>query len=131
MRGYNGNGAQYGALPVLGDAGKGGLHPDPNKIYTQMNSGGGLIHLLRNMGAKRIMLLGYDFGFTHGKAHWHGDHPRHLGNAGSMKSWFPHMNKLAEDLAAEGVKVINCSRHTALECFKRMPLKDALTDERN
>ena len=126
LYGYNSNGSQFGALKVVGDAGRGGLHPDPHRIYTQANSGGALIHFARNKGAKRIILLGYDFAFTGGKAHWHGNHEGNLGNAGSLKDWFPHMRKLASDLNAEGVEVINCSRHTALDCFERMSLEDAL-----
>ena len=126
MYGYNGNGAKFGAIKVLGDVGRGGLHPEPGKVYSQGNSGGALIHFARNNGARRIILLGYDFAFTGGQFHWHGKHEGSLGNAGSIKNWFPHMRKLAADLKAEGVEVLNCSRVTALDCFDRRDLADAL-----
>ena len=48
------------------------------------NSGAAAVSLAYMFGAARIYLLGYDCQRTGGKAHWHGDHPKGLGNAGSM-----------------------------------------------
>ena len=117
---------KYNATKINGIAGVGGLNPKPDHINTGGNSGHQAIHLARNEGAKRVILLGFDFAFTGGQAHWHGNHPQPLGNAGSIKTWVPHMRKLAADLKAEGVEVINSSRHTALDCFERRDLTDAL-----
>lgn len=36
------------------------------------------------------------------------------------------MAALAGDLQADGVEVINASRNTALECFRRLPLEGIL-----
>lgn len=36
------------------------------------------------------------------------------------------MPQLASDLRQEGTTVINASRDTALQCFERMPLEQAL-----
>ncbi len=89
------------------------------------NSGAGCIAVAHLMGARRMLLLGYDCQRTDGKAHWHGDHPRGLGNAGSLHKW----PKQYEDLARKvsGSTVINCSRATALQCFPRQPLEQALS----
>ena len=125
---YSETGRKYGAQSVRLQVGHGGLSRIPGTINSGGNSGHQAIHLARDQGAKRIMLLGFDMAHTHGQAHWHGNHPPSLGNASNIKNWIPHMNKLAQDLAAEGVEVINCSRHTALECFKRMPIDDALSN---
>lgn len=86
---------------------------------TMKNSGAGAIALAVRQGARRIILLGYDAQKTGGKAHWHGDHPEGLGNAGSVDKWPGHFSALAKDL--HGIEVINCSRQTALDAF---PLGD-------
>lgn len=90
------------------------------------NSGAAAISLAAHRGAKRIILLGYDCQHTGGKAHWHGDHPRNLGNARSVTLWAENFAKLAADLAEKGVTVINASRETALECWPREDLGGAL-----
>ncbi len=36
------------------------------------------------------------------------------------------MAALAGDLEADGVEVINASRQTALECFRRKPIEETL-----
>ena len=88
------------------------------------NSGAGAIALAARLGAKRIILLGYDCQKTDGKAHWHGDHPAGLGNAGGVSDWPAQFGKVAADLA--GIEIINCSRSTALRCWRRDSLEIVL-----
>lgn len=88
------------------------------------NSGAGAIGLAARLGARRIVLLGYDVQLPEGRAHWHGDHPKGLGNAGSIGQWPEQFRLLARTLA--GLEVVNASRSTALECFPRESLEDAL-----
>jgi hypothetical protein len=40
--------------------------------------------------------------------------------------WQAKFPQLAVDLQAEGVRVINASRQTALTCFERMTLEEAI-----
>ncbi|HCE6817724.1 hypothetical protein ACSBR8_21920 [Pseudomonas aeruginosa] len=89
------------------------------------NSGAGAASLAAFWGARRIILLGYDCQKTGGRAHWHGDHPAALGNAGSVDKWPSQFRQLAAHLA--GLEVINCSRETALEAFPRRPLEEVLS----
>lgn len=89
------------------------------------NSGVGAIALAAHWGASRVILLGYDCQKTDGKAHWHGDHPAGLGNAGSLSKWPAQFQKLAQHL--RGVEVINASRETALSVFPRATLESVLT----
>lgn len=102
--------------------------PDVTRVHfeTHRNSGAALIALAARAGASRIILLGYDCQHTGGKAHWHGDHPPELGNARSVDKWPAAFRALARSLPA-GVKVINCSRATALDCFPRAVLENVLT----
>lgn len=90
------------------------------------NSGSAAMYLAAHRGAKRIVMLGYDCQHTGGKAHWHGNHPGKLGNAGTVKSWPAKFAMLADALEKRGVEVVNASRVTALECFQRADLETAL-----
>lgn len=92
---------------------------------THRNSGAACIALSADAGAARIILLGYDCQHTGGKTHWHGDHPKKLGNAGSVGKWPAAFAALAKTIPAT-TKVINCSRETALDCFPRAALEDVL-----
>lgn len=86
------------------------------------NSGAGAISLARHLGAKNIFLLGYDGQKTNGKAHWHSDHPRGMGNAGAVDKWKSQFARVEKEVKAN---IINCSRETALE-FKRMSIDEVI-----
>lgn len=88
------------------------------------NSGAGAISLACFAGAWRVLLLGFDCQRTGGKAHWHGDHPKGLGNAGSLPKWPGQFKKLRE--AFPDLEIINCSRETALTAFPRGRLEEWL-----
>ena len=88
------------------------------------NSGAGAITLAVMFGARRIILLGYDCQHTGGKAHWHSDHPKGLGNAGSVDKWPAQFREIAQKFST--VDIVNCTRQTALTCFKRTDLESEL-----
>lgn len=91
-------------------------------------SGAAAISLAAHRGASTVILLGYDCQYTDGKRHWHGDHPRGLGNAGSVAKWVRGFEELASAMEKAGVRVLNASRETALTCWERVGLDDALAD---
>lgn len=88
------------------------------------NSGEGAVALAAHYGAKKIILLGYDCQHTAGKKHWHDDHPKGLGNAGSVGKWAVHFQELAARLV--GVEILNATRETALEQWPKVSLEEAL-----
>lgn len=90
------------------------------------NSGTGAIALAAWMGAKRIILAGYDCQRTGGQTHSHGDHPPTLGNAKSMPQWFAKFEKCANHMRTLGIEIVNASRATALRCFPRGTLETEL-----
>lgn len=106
-----------------------GCHSDGlgrNKIHYGSNSGVQAINvcwLLTKGQVTHINLLGYDMGKTGGKNHWFGDHPRGMTN-GNYATFVGRFDKLAKDLAAEGVKVTNYTRQTNLTQFVRANLDD-------
>jgi len=88
------------------------------------NSGAAAISMAHQGNAERVILLGYDCQHTDGKRHHHGDHPKGLGNAGSVHKWAERFEEQRRDFA--GTEIINCSRETALTCFPRAALEDLL-----
>lgn len=98
-----------------------------SSTHSFLNSGAGAIALAHRYGAENIVLLGYDC-HRNGGAHWHGDHPDGLGNAGALPQWPKHFARLAR--AMSSVSIVNCSPGTALRTFPTMDLLDALDDLR-
>ncbi len=98
----------------------------PGEIRRGLNSGYQALGMAVLFGARRVVLLGYDHQKTGGRAHCHPDHPRGMGNLGTLADWIHDMNVLARWLDAQGVEVINATRQTALRCFARRPLPEAL-----
>ena len=96
----------------------------PAGVADYGNSGAGSIALAALRGATRVLLLGFDVQYSGGRRHWHGDHPRTLGNAGSIATWPAHFERVAA--THPGLEIINCSRETALTCFTRSRLEGAL-----
>jgi hypothetical protein len=87
------------------------------------NTGIGCLALAIQGGATRIIMLGYDCQKTGGKTHWHGDHPKMLGNAVGVNSWPDTFAMFADKVETE---IVNASRETAIYCFPRMSLEEAL-----
>lgn len=91
------------------------------------NSGACSISIAVAAGATRILLLGYDCGFApDGRKHWHGDHPKGMSNCASLQNWPKQFAMVADHARKHRAQVINCSRSTALTCFERQPLEQAL-----
>lgn len=90
------------------------------------NSGMRAIQLAMDLGAKRVLMLGYDCSIMRG-THWHGKHPI-TSNPTSAKCtiWRNQFVHLAETAKQKRIDVINCSRETSLTCFKRQFLEDSL-----
>lgn len=91
------------------------------------NSGICAVTLAQAAGARRAILLGYDCKLgADGSPHWHGKHPEPRTNCVSLPKWPEQFRRLAKLSKARGFRVVNATRDTALECFARMPLEDAL-----
>lgn len=87
------------------------------------NSGACAIALAVACGATRIVMLGYDCQLTDGRTHHHGPHGNGLRNCDSLSRWPAQFAALARVVTAE---VLNASRVSALTCFRRVSLEEAL-----
>lgn len=93
---------------------------------TYGNSGASCVTLAIKGGATKVILLGFDCQKTNGMAHWHGDHPSHLGNARRIEGWREKFQELRDNTSIE---IINCSRETALDMFERRSLEQEIGDK--
>ena len=115
---------KYGLNRIEGDRAE-GLGKD--KVHYGANSGYQAVNLAYLFGASKILLLGFDCKRGEQKrSHWHGDHPGPLNKDMPIHTWQKAFPKLAEDLKAEGVEVVNATRDTALECFQKIKLEVAI-----
>lgn len=97
------------------------------KIHFGNNSGYQAINLAYLLGAKSIILLGFDMKRNAGKTHFFGHHPYHRPEQGPtdevMQRWCRNFVQLANDLHDEGVQVYNATRDTVLYAFERRELE--------
>jgi hypothetical protein len=119
--------AHWHGVHILGRAHDGkGITFDPTKLCNfGVNSGYAAVNLAVHLGAKRILLLGYDMQLGPNKQeHWHKDHRN------KSQSAYPIFRKrmaaMVEPLGKAGIDVVNVTRRTALETFPLMALEEAL-----
>jgi hypothetical protein len=116
--------AAYGLKLISGASGDGFTTEPP--IHYGNNSGFQAVNLAILFGAARIVLVGFDMQAA-GKAHFFGDHPKPLRNPGAFKSFISAFAKAAKQMPA-GVEIINATPDSALTCFPRKALDDALSN---
>ncbi len=101
---------------------------EPGVVGSGGNAGFQMINLSAQFGVKGIALIGFDFCLHSGKVHWHGSHPSPLNNPydANFKNWIPKMIVASAKLKLMGIDVVNCSEISALTCFPKMSVEDAL-----
>jgi hypothetical protein len=105
-----------------------GLTKRPDCINNGKNGSYQAINIAYLRGAKHIILVGVDMQRTGGAQHFFGDHPPGLVNSIPFAECLPRFALLAAECEAAGVCVVNGSAETALRCFRRARLTDALIE---
>jgi hypothetical protein len=91
------------------------------------NSGYQAINLAFHMGAKRILLLGLDMKkAASGAQHWFQRKRPAPPIALYEEHLLPMFQTLVAPLARHGVEVLNCSPDSAIACFRKLPIEEAL-----
>lgn len=119
------------SVVALRNTGTGGLELHPTGLKTGRNSGYQAINLAVHLGARRIVLIGYDMQpDARGKAHWFGAHlaPLNQPSKQIFQSWRKAFPTLVAPLSTLGITVVNCSRVSALTCFPCQSLRETLPD---
>ncbi len=96
-----------------------------NKDYLASggNSGFQTLNLAALHGYKKIVLLGYDYGFTAQKHFYDGTSLKRESRYSNYKEWLNHMRKAANLM---NVEVVNCTRKSTIDCFPSMSIQDAI-----
>ena len=113
--------------PTLHNHGTVGLCEMPWALHNGRNSGHMAVNLAYHTGASRIVLLGFDMKAKNiAETHWFGNHPIKTKYTVFRTSFIPHFRKLAEDLQAKGIEVINATRDSDLPYFPRGVLRELI-----
>jgi hypothetical protein len=106
---------------------KSGLSRDHGTLATGGTSGYAALNLAALKGARRVVLLGFDYGLTRGRHHYHDAYSwHHPANDQSWQFWAKRFDTMADELLRMGVVVINASPQSAIGCFRKMSIEDAL-----
>jgi hypothetical protein len=117
----------FGDVIRLKYTGREGIDWEPDRVRSADNSGGAALNVAVHLGAKRIILLGYDMGpAANREMHFFGDHPNGLNRTRSFRRFIQLIETMAGPLRERGIDVINCSRRSALTCFPMRPLREVL-----
>lgn len=94
------------------------------------NSGYMAVNLAYLLGAKKIILVGYDHQHTNGKRHWHSDYNKKKFpyNADHIDRMVYNFEILAQDLINEEIDIVNCSIETALTTPRRSTVEQEIED---
>jgi hypothetical protein len=107
-----------------------GISKTPDKVFWNKSSGGAAINLAVHLGAKNIVLLGFDmFVEPNSKPNWHDEHEVDIDKKDSpykaMLEAFPVIKKDADKL---GIKIVNTSLDSEITCFEKMTLQQAMEE---
>lgn len=109
-----------------------GIHTGgPDIIAWNGNSGASAINVAYWLGARRIVLLGFDMGHEQGKSHWHTRYPR-VGRGpqgffpNPYRSFLKCWRAIAKDAKKIGLEILNATDGGQLHVFPRIKLEDTL-----
>lgn len=93
-------------------------HFRPPDMPIGCNSGLMAMYIAKDLGASRILLLGFDM---HG-THYFGPHPEGLKNTAQHR-FIQHINQFSR---FKGPQVLNCTKHSALNRYPMANLRDLI-----
>lgn len=108
-----------------------GISKNPNTVCWNYNSGAAAISLAVHLGAKRIVLVGFDMKVENNQPHWHNIY--NSIEAATLKAKLPPFHKhlegfpqIAKDAKEMGIEIINASPNSAITVFPKCDVKDLL-----
>lgn len=114
---------RWPGVVTLKNTGEKGVDFTPDCLRTGHNSGSAAINLAVHLGARRILLLGYDMGPYQGRHHYFDAAP--VQHNSPYEMFRKYMKTMVQPLADAGIEVLNCTRRTNLEHFPIVSLEDA------
>ena len=90
------------------------------------NAGASAIALSLKLGAKQIILLGFDFKTKNGKHNYHSYHNHTPDKSIYQNKFLIHFERLAEETERLGIQVINATPDSALDVFPKNKLENLI-----
>lgn len=103
-----------------------GLAREPNRLVRGTNAGYGAIGIAVHLGAKRIILLGYDMRAVDGKHNWHEDHKRRVPTQVYANQFLKGYLSLQTPLEERKIEVFNATPGSELEVFPKVGIDEIL-----
>jgi hypothetical protein len=117
-----------GDIKILRRGNKFGLEESKDTLSHGNNSGYAAINLAYHLGAKRIILLGYDMGNDGRRGHHHDGYPVPVTGDDIYRDQFvPGFRVLADLLKTKGIEVYNASPRSLLTVWPKITIEKALT----
>ena len=117
-----------GDIKILKKGNKFNLEESKDTLSHGNNSGYAAINLAYHLGAKRIILLGYDMRNDGKKSHYHDGYPVPITGDNIYRDEFiPGFQVLADLLKTKGVEVYNASLNSLLTVWPKITIDKALT----
>lgn len=108
------------------NTGKTGLETMSYGIRDGGNSGYAAINLAYHLGAKKIVLLGFDMQTNGKETHWHEGYTSTADTSTMERLMIPNFDTIVEPLEKRKVKVYNASPISKLTCFQKISIEEAL-----
>jgi hypothetical protein len=104
---------------------KRGIDLRPEFICHGNNSGYGAINVAFHLGARRIVLLGFDMTSKNGQTHWHDGYPRRH-NHNVYLRLHAMFEALQKEALALDLEIVNANPSSELQCFPKIGLEEAM-----
>ena len=104
-----------------------GIAREPSRLVRGTNAGYGAIGIAVHLGAKRIILLGYDMKVgKDGEHNWHKDHKRKVPAQVYKNQFMGGYLSLPAPLKERGIEVLNATPGSELEVFPKVNIEEIL-----
>jgi len=101
-----------------------GIETNPHVVSWNRCSGSSAINLAYHLGAKRVVLLGFDMRRVEGRANWHDDHPNPQKDPyDRFLACYPTIARDAEKL---GLEILNATPGSAIDVFPFVSLEEVI-----
>ncbi len=118
---------------TLENGGRDYLKYDPDTIGSWSNSGAQAIHLASRVGAKKIILLGFDYSGSKEtndgtRDHWFGRHQGELDINSNVDELRRLLRVLTANLVSHGVSIVNCSPNSTIDWLPSSRIEEVFAD---
>lgn len=119
-------GTRYSDVRPLKNTGIEGYDETPGCIRSGSNSGYQAVHLAAKLGARKIILVGYDFSEGGARDHWFGRHHGDMDKHSRVDEWRRLFQGLTDELNRRGIEVVNASLSSTIKWLPMVSLESVM-----